>query len=264
MPPVSGSTPLHELDLSVRTLNFLGSLGVTTFGELLALRQIRLPKSVPLKVGAMMLRDLRELFSEHDVEYAGELIGPVLQVATLTASGSVAERWATITAWLLVNAPLVLSQFRPAAGADDIANAERALKVNFPDDYKTFLSIHDGQNEFAAMVGGGALLPIEEVTSTWRRIQGEQTKLNPERVDQGIRAVDCSSGWIPISRSARGRDYLCIDLDPAQGGVQGQIIEYVVDSNERRLIAKSFADLLSLYFVQLQSGELTFDDEDLS
>ncbi len=52
-----------------------------------------------------------------------------------------------------------------------------------------------------------------------------------------------------------------IDLDPAPGGTVGQIIEYIVDDDARPLVAKSFAELLALYFAQAQTDALDFDDD---
>jgi hypothetical protein len=66
------------------------------------------------------------------------------------------------------------------------------------------------------MVGLGSLLPIAEVVEERQGIFGEETPVDPEGVGEGVRA-DYSEKWIPISRSSRGRDYLCIDLDPAPG-----------------------------------------------
>ncbi|MCW5831671.1 MAG: SMI1/KNR4 family protein [Labilithrix sp.] len=85
--------------------------------------------------------------------------------------------------------------------------------------------------------------------------------MDPDQVGEGVRAVDYCDAWIPISRSARGRDFLCIDLDPAPGGTRGQIIEYVVDSEARPRVAASFADLLGKYFEQAQTGEIDFDSD---
>lgn len=51
-----------------------------------------------------------------------------------------------------------------------------------------------------------------------------------------------------------------LDLDPASAGVWGQIVEYVVDDFARPVTAKSFADLLSLYFEQAQEGLIDFDE----
>ena len=111
------------------------------------------------------------------------------------------------------------------------------------------------------MVGSGSLLPVEKIARTHARMKGQDVPLDPASVGEGVRAIDYHEGWIPISESARGRDFLCIDLAPAPGGVRGQIVEYVVDSAARPLVAKSFADLLSLYFEQAQTGEIDLDED---
>ena len=93
-------------------------------------------------------------------------------------------------------------------------------------------------------------MPVTEIVQAKQGIFGEPEPIDEDDVGEGVRALDYCEGWIPIVQSARGRDYLCVDLDPAPGGARGQIIEYVVDDNARPLVAKSFADLLSIYFEQ--------------
>ncbi|MEM6532566.1 MAG: SMI1/KNR4 family protein [Myxococcota bacterium] len=82
--------------------------------------------------------------------------------------------------------------------------------------------------------------------------------LTRDRRHDGARRelTDYHPGWFPIACSPGGRDFLCIDLAPSEGGVRGQIIEYLVDEDERYRVASSFADLLSLYFEQIQTGEI--------
>lgn len=248
---------VEELELSVRGSEWIEGLGVSTVGQLLDLPRLAFPDDWPPAIARMVAAELTEVFQELNVEYTGELVVPPPATAALQATGSVAERWATIRAWLQTHHPDALEQFNPAASPDAIAAVERARGITLPDDYKTFLAIHDGQDEFAPFVGLGALLPIAEVADT--ELFGEEMEVPADCVGEGVRAVDWSPGWIPISRSARGRDFLCIDLDPGPGGVRGQIIEYVVDDDGRPLVAKSFADLLSVYFEQAQTGEIDFD-----
>lgn len=254
-------TRVDELEVSVRTSDFLGSLGVITLGELLGLPEIRVPDTTRPKMAAMMLAELRDLFESLGVTYSGILIGPPLREATLTATGEVPERWRTIATWLADEHPHALKQFNPPAAAEAIAAAERDLGFTLPDDYKQFLAIHNGQTEFAAMVGRGSLLPVEKIAEIRNGIFGEEIAVDEAGVGEGVRAVDYCPGWIPISKSASGRNYLCIDLDPASNGTSGQIIEYVVDFDARPLIAKSFADLLSLYFAKAQTGEVDLDED---
>ncbi len=74
-----------------------------------------------------------------------------------------------------------------------------------------------------------------------------------------VQRLPYSSGWLPIGRSPRGRDILCIDYTPTKRGVVGQIILVVADGDDRPHIAKSFADLLAVYLKQAKRGELAFE-----
>lgn len=247
---------LEELDVSVRLAGFLSELGLTTVGDLLDLPTIEIPATWPPKIARLSVAELRGVLEDLGVEYTGEIIAPPLKPAELTATGDVAARWATISAWLAEHHPRALALFAPPASPEAIAAAEAALGVTLPEDYKQFLRIHNGQNEFAPWVGLGALLPIEEVAAARANIFNEDGAIDPDQVGPGIRAVDYLQAWIPISRSSRNRDYLCLDLDPAPGGTVGQILEFVVDFDARPLVAGSFADLLAKYFEQAQTGEI--------
>jgi cell wall assembly regulator SMI1 len=185
----------------------------------------------------------------------------VLKEAKLEATGDVAARWKTISDFLKAEHPQVLAHFNPPASPDAIAEAEKQLGETLPDDYKQFLLIHNGQKEFAPMVGLGSLFSIEQVAQARLGIFGEEEPIDESKVDEGIRAVEYSEQWIPISKSARNRDYLCIDLNPAPSGARGQIIEYIVDFPARALVAKSFADLLSRYFREIQTGQIDVNKE---
>jgi cell wall assembly regulator SMI1 len=184
--------------------------------------------------------------------------------ATHRAEGDVPTRWKTIEAWLREHHPRRIDDFRPPAQTAAVAAAEKELGRELPEDYKQFLSLHDGQELFAPMVGTCSLFSLDDVPLRYRRLASllsdAEEESEPE-VDAGIRPVAYSPGWIPIGVSARGRDYLCIDLDPAPKGTSGQIIEVPVDFDDRTKVAPSFADLLALYFKQLQTGEIEVDDD---
>ncbi len=258
----SESTPIEDLELSVRSTEFVASLGVRTVEDLLALPFLAIPATTPIKVAKMMVAEIEELLAERGASYAGEWrLPPAKTTKPAAATGPVTARWRTIEAWLEENHPRVLDQFNPPAPPEAVVAAERAMNVTLPEDYKAFLALHNGQSEFAAMVGMGALLPVEELAETHANLFGEDDmEVDPALVGAGVRAVDLSKGWVPITKSARGRDFLCLDLDPAPGGVRGQIIEYIADDSARPLVAKSFADLLSLYFDQAQTGELDLEE----
>jgi cell wall assembly regulator SMI1 len=250
---------LDDLELSHRIVRFLGGLGIERLGQLLDRPRIALPEDWSLAAARLVTAELELLFEELGLEYAGEIVGPKPGEIELRATGDVAARWETIRGWIAERHPDAVDGFNPPATPAAIAEAEAALGHALPEDYKRFLLIHDGQDEFASFVGLGRLLSIAEVVET--EIYGEPVPVDPSGVGEGVRALDYCPAWIPITESARGRDYLCIDLDPAPGGTRGQIIEYIVDFNDRPLVAPSFADLLSLYFEGIQTGEIDLDED---
>jgi cell wall assembly regulator SMI1 len=252
-------TPIEKLELSVRTAEWLKGLTLATVGELLDLPTIALPADWPAKIGALVAAELKEVFESLGVTYGGDIVMPPRKESSQRALGGIQNRWKTIAAWLDAAHPDALEQFRPPASPAAIAAAEAAIGHTLPDDYKQFLLIHDGQEEFAPMIMG-PFLPIEQVVAATKEMIGEPDPINPADVGDGIRPVDYSPAWIPICQSDRGRDYLCLDLDPGPGGTRGQIVEYAVDNLQRPLIARSFSDLLSLYFERAQAGELPLDD----
>lgn len=248
--------PVDELDLGPKALAFVTSLEVETLGELLALPEIRGPRRV--------IDELESLFGDLGVDYAGAFV-PTDERTTRSALGAdVAERWHAIEAWLESNEPAALDDFHPPASPRAIADAERLLGRELPRDYKRFLAIHDGQSAAAPMVEGCALLPIDRVAVEHARLARmlvDGKGLDEDEVDEGIRPVRLSKAWIPIGRTPRGRDYVCLDLDPGPGGTAGQVILVHVDDDARGLLAKSFSDLLALYLEQLEEGEIDFDEE---
>jgi cell wall assembly regulator SMI1 len=251
---VSRETPIDELDVSIRTAGFLAKLGVNTVEELLALPQLRAPK--------LVAAELQAVLEELDLVFPGQLF---VDAPTLAAAmGDVLERWQTIASWLAEHRPELLEQFRPPATPGALAAAEQAIGRALPDDYKRFLLRHDGQVERAPMVETCSLFPVGSLAAEYQTVQGLFESRRPIGADlagEGVRAIECSPGWIPIGRSAQGRDFLCLDLDPAPGGRAGQIIQISVVFAERPRVATSFTELLSVFFEQLQTGEIETEDE---
>ncbi|MFO0696507.1 MAG: SMI1/KNR4 family protein [Polyangiales bacterium] len=248
--------PVDELELGPKALAFVSALEVETLGELLALPEIRGPRRV--------IEELESLFGDLGVDYAGELVPTDQRTHRSEAAPDVAERWHAIAAWLEANEPSALDDFLPPASPRAMADAERVLGHELPRDYKRFLAIHDGQSVGAPMVEGCSLLPIDRVASEHARLVRrlvDGKSVDEDDVDEGIRAVRFSKAWIPVGRSAGGRDYVCLDLDPAPGGTPGQAILLHVDDDARGLLAKSFSDLLALYLEQLEEGEIDFEEE---
>ena len=114
------------------------------------------------------------------------------------------------------------------------------------------------------MVCLASLLPIDEVVRRQRILADlfpQRAAIPGDDVDAEVRAVEFAERWIPIGVSARGRDVLCVDLDPTDAGQLGQIILVVLDDDVRLRVATSFAEFLGRYFEEAQTGEVDLDDE---
>ncbi len=246
---------IDQLELSVRTSSLLQELGVSTLGEILALQKIQ---ATPMSIA-----ELTEVFSELEVRFEGEFVSTAGS-ADNNATGPLEERWETIKSWLLEHHPRVYEEFLPPATEAQIEEAEKSLGCRLPEDYRRFLRLHNGQVSGGAMVMTCSLFPVEKLHEAHKRYSSVFDGDNPPptNVDLGIRAVEHSEGWIPIGNSARGRDYLCLDMDPAEEGTVGQVILTAVDFNDHRLLAPNFADFLSHFFEELQTGEILLNEEE--
>lgn len=250
------ATAIDELEISVKTTAFLQGLGVSTLGDLLDLPRIEAPK--------LVASELLVLFDELGVPYDGEVVAKA-KAAAKKVAGGVADRMRTIEAWLDENKPHLLETFCPPATNEAIAAARQALGTELPDDWVELLRLHDGQEPDAPMIATCSLLPLEEVVAEHARLVElfrDAGPVDESAVDPGIKKVAYTPAWIPIGRSARGRDILCLDLDPDRGGKRGQVVLVAVDDDARNLVATSVSDLLAQYFEAAQNGELEEDEDE--
>lgn len=246
---MDATSALDDLELSARTTEELRTLGVETLGDLLARPVIELHRR--------SIHELGLLFEEQDIAYAGDL--RVRVIPTQQATEDLDARWSTIAAWLEEHHPHVRRSFREGAAEAAIARAEAAMSLTLPSDYRRFLSLHDGQEDSSAMVWTCSLHSVDGLAAAWREqllLMEETTVFRAEEVGPGVRAVQYSPRWFPIGTSARGRDFLSIDLDPGEGGTVGQVILTALDTDEHRVIASSFTELLSVFFDGVQNGDV--------
>ena len=190
---------------------------------------------------------------------------------------SVTKSWETILGWVQNNAPDATGNLRSPASEEQLAACESALGVELPKAFRHLYLLHDGEEE-----AGGAcvldnqhrLMPLEEIVeqAQTRRDFAEATEKKSfadwrADIEDGllavsgpVKALDYSPGWIqftetPFSFSLSGKDYCrCIDLDPAPGGVVGQIIEIDETDLVYSIIADSFEEYLARYAVELIAG----------
>lgn len=179
------------------------------------------------------------------------------------------EIWMQIDAWLMANAPALLTVLQPGASDAQIRDCEAFLSVQFPDDVKASYRIHNGQSSCEyGLIHGREFLSLERIKDEWRiwkelldggTFQTEDGHYQGSEPAPGIRNLWWSSKWIPLTHDGGG-NHDCLDLDPAEGGTVGQIITMWHDDAERALVAPSFREWLKQYYEGIEAGLLVFSE----
>ena len=158
--------------------------------------------------------------------------------------------------------PMFASSATPTA----LANAEAALGVLLPNDMRTLYKLADGQTENGpSLLDTFSLMPLTEVVEAAAFLNdffldgdnAENPDHEPIEADPSIRSIWWSRDWIPLMTNGAG-DYFCLDLNPAPGGMAGQIIAYFHDESFRSHVAPSLAALLRTVADGLEDRRFTF------
>jgi len=174
------------------------------------------------------------------------------------------EAWDRIEAWLAANAPRVLESLQPGATDAQIAEAEAALSVRLPDEFKASCRRHDGQgDERAGFVLGWELLSLARIGEVWAfwkdLLDGGGFADSVAEGGPGVRADWWNARWVPLTCSGSS-NYNCLDLDPAPGGRAGQVISVWHDDGDRDALAPSFRVWLEDFAGALESGGYVVED----
>jgi cell wall assembly regulator SMI1 len=184
------------------------------------------------------------------------------------------ELWHRFENWLEQNVPDALQTLNPGASLEEIEAIQNILGVKLPDDYIASCMIHNGQNqESPSLTCWGTLLSLgvmddssfTTVRAEWTMLKGvydEDWVNQPEgdRVDDLVKSFWWIPKWIPITANGGG-DGFCLDLDPGEKGLQGQVIEFIHDSGSRKLEAPSFRSWFAQLVNGVEDGSIVYDEE---
>jgi cell wall assembly regulator SMI1 len=176
------------------------------------------------------------------------------------------ELWERIIAWFAANAPPEPEFFSLAPGADEweIRSTETTLRVAFPDDVRESYLLHNGSNRTGVFECGRNLFSLDAIMRGWQ-IKGSISPRKLERLGGPpqlvgpIKKIYWSPLWIPISDTGSG-DYMCIDMDPAQGGRVGQVIDTSNEVGPLAVLAVGFREFLTQYAEDLEAGKFWYDE----
>jgi cell wall assembly regulator SMI1 len=176
--------------------------------------------------------------------------------------------WARIEAWLRQHAPDELEHMRPPTSNRRINHLEDTTGLKLPSEMERSYKIHDGcwvgMFLFGKIYGGvlSSLQAIESDWMRWRDVSVECGFADLAAEPQGlIKPRHWNSHWLPVTDAGSGNCF-CVDLDPAPGGVVGQIIWFDRVEGPVRVMAKGFAAWLEEYASGLESGRYAYHRTD--
>jgi cell wall assembly regulator SMI1 len=161
--------------------------------------------------------------------------------------------WDRIEAQFRNHAPGQLWCLKPGATEEQIVALESEIGRKLPEDIRKSFAIHNGVDGFTVPTGPppngfDALLDLHLV--------GGSVAMGRELSGDGY--GDWGMGWVPIIGEGTG-DYLCIDLDPPEGGSVGQVFEFAHEYGAGQILFPDFRGYLEQYAADLESGAIRFD-----
>lgn len=167
----------------------------------------------------------------------------------------IADCWARIEAWLAANVQEAVPLLPAGATSAALATAEKTLGYALPGDLQEFLVIHDGSAHLW-LHDRGEFMAFDAILAAWDQefdLWGDGNNDEWARPEGPIQKKWFTRKWLPIL-DARTGDYVCIDLDPPEGGKMGQLITWRHDGGPGGVIAASLAELLAEFVAELDEG----------
>lgn len=176
---------------------------------------------------------------------------------------SLKQSWNRIETWLLTNAPKIHSSLNGSAAIDSINELNGLVGTDLPSELIEYYGIHNGidSEAIANLVYGIKFISIEEAIKSIKNIEVSSASL--AYADSQIKAgYIFHKKRIPIGGD-NGTCLLCIDLDPSESGVIGQIILLDYDYNVAIKLADSLGDLFHNFQEDLTLGKYSLLPEAL-
>ena len=168
------------------------------------------------------------------------------------------QLWQRLQSILEITNPSVLADLAPPATDIEISDLQEKLGVTLPDDFIACLKIHNGQRGKAdGLFDGSEFLSTPRILQTWTMMKEildsgifDELGIDENASNQGIKSSMWNLKWIPIIDFGNG-DMWCLDLDPAEDGHYGQVIQYWHQDAEPTKEANSFTEWFSNFIEQL-------------
>jgi cell wall assembly regulator SMI1 len=198
----------------------------------------------------------------------------------MTVGTDITTAWSAWLSALTARKVAADAMTRPGASEAQIVELEAFVGARLPPEVRALYRLCDGQDSVfrvadmpdglvaAPLFGGYEFNSLEQAAfhwAAWRDIRDQSTVEElavsfdsnvAVRPGHGVRKLYTHAAWIPFATDGGGNS-LAIDLDPAPGGVRGQIVVIGPDEDERRVLAPGLAAFLTGLASMLEVGLLT-------
>jgi cell wall assembly regulator SMI1 len=153
-----------------------------------------------------------------------------------------------------------LPRLSAGASTGDLAATETAMGVGLPEPLRESLAAHDGADLY--IYDGkrgtplGCPMALREIVAHHRMLVdlfGDGHNDDVAQPPAGVRACWWHRAWVPALAHGNG-DATCIDLDPAPGGVFGQVFDWAHDAGPGVVYATDYAEVFAGFANDLEAG----------
>jgi cell wall assembly regulator SMI1 len=139
------------------------------------------------------------------------------------------------------------------APSERIADLEQALGQKLPEALTALLACNDGQREEQpGVLFGLRFLSCRGIEAAWREWAEVRASLAEDASDlcgrsltPGVHPDYSRAGWIPVFADCGRPDYFGVDLDPAEDGHVGQVINFGRNEDDKYVAARNLEGFLA-------------------
>lgn len=170
--------------------------------------------------------------------------------------------WHEIEVWYRKNASALLAELNNGVSDQQLNDFEALTGFSLPEDYKSSLQIYNG----GTYINGYRYNSLGQTLGIWI----EMKRLNDDGTFAGVEAIYADGGeiqknwwcpgWIPFTQDLGGNLY-CVDTQPGENGIFGQIIYWDTVEGPSLSEYKSFLEWLRHYRDDLYRGVYQVDED---